>query len=110
MQMAAPEANQDIRLARILQSDLADLETRLMASPYEIGAELPVNSTCFCLEQLRLEAGSGPISKQMCEELRNNHFIIMRLDDSGRSDVQGVWSAAQRFFDLPAEQKETVAG
>jgi len=49
-----------------------------MASPYELGAEVPVGTTCFSLEKLRSEAGRGPVSQQLCQELKRNHFVIVR--------------------------------
>jgi hypothetical protein len=109
---------------------------RLMAAPYEIGAEAPAAATCFNLEQLQVvrsmsetrygkiermptnfhstplqaEGGSGPATRQLCEELRDNHFVIVSLGAPGRAAVQGVWAAARRFFELPSERKEAVAG
>jgi len=85
-------------------------EHRMMAAPYELGAESPVGVTCFRLEELRSEAGRGPVSRQLCEELRTNHFVIVRPDEEGQAAVQGMWPQARRFFDLPAERKEDAAG
>jgi len=85
-----------------------------MAAPYEIGAETPVSATCFRLEQLRaeMELGStvGPIASQMCEQLRRNHFAIVLPDEAGQAALHGVWQAARDFFDLTAEDKESIAG
>ena len=81
-----------------------------MASPYELGAEVPVGVTCFSLEKLRSEAGRGPVSQQLCQELRRNHFVIVRPDAAGQAAVHDMWAQARRFFDLPAERKEDAAG
>ena len=81
-----------------------------MAAPYEIGSEVPAAATCFNLEELQLEKGAGPLSRQLCEELSNNHFVIVSLGASGRNAVERVWTAAQNFFELPSERKEAVAG
>jgi isopenicillin N synthase-like dioxygenase len=81
-----------------------------MTAPYETGAAVPNFATCFSVEQLRAEAGRGPVSNRLCQELRDNHFVIVKLDDDGRSAMKGLWAAARNFFDLSAEQKEAVAG
>jgi len=114
MLAAEPDVVEDARVARLIKSDLIDLDTRLMAAPYEIGAETPVSATCFRLEQLRaeMELGStvGPIAIQMCEQLRRNHFAIVLPDEAGQAALHGVWQAARDFFDLTAEDKESIAG
>ena len=136
MQTAAtPEHAKKHSLARLIKDDLVDLvcreclcesvhaldfanidvtscgqDRRLMAAPYEIGAQVPSSATCFTLQQLRSEGEHGAVSQQLCEEMRENHFVIVRLDDAGESALQGVWTAARRFFDLSGEQKEEVAG
>jgi hypothetical protein len=102
--------DEDHRLARLLKHDLLDLNRRIMASPYELGAEVPVGATCFSLEKLRSEAGRGPVSQQLCQELRRNHFVIVRPDAAGQAAVHDMWAQARRFFDLPAERKEDAAG
>lgn len=87
-----------------------------MAAPYEIGAAAPVNATCFRLEQLRAEMGHGsevggsPLARQLCEQMRENHFAIVLPDEAGQSALHGVWGAARSFFDLTAEDKESIAG
>lgn len=97
---------------RLCTIDLTSCEQdrRLMAAPYEIGAQVPSSATCFSLQELRADGGHGAVSKQLCEEMRENHFAIVRLDDAGESALQGVWTAARRFFDLSGDQKEEVAG
>jgi len=114
MLAAEPDVVEDARVARLIKSDLIDLDTRLMAAPYEIGAETPVSATCFRLEQLRaeMELGStvGPIASQMCEQLRRNHFAIVLPDEAGQAALHGVWQAARDFFDLTADDKESIAG
>jgi hypothetical protein len=110
MHVAAPLADEDHRLARLLKHDLLDLNRRIMASPYELGAEVPVGATCFSLEKLRSEAGRGPVSQQLCRELRKNHCVIVRPDAAGQAAVHDMWAQARRFFDLPAERKEDAAG
>jgi len=100
----------DRQLAKLLKSDLVDLDHRLMAAPYEIGAGAPAATSCFSLEQLQAEGGSGPVSRQLCEELRENHFALVSLGAPGLAAVNGVWAAARRFFELPGERKEDIAG
>lgn len=82
-----------------------------MTAPYELGANIPTGATCFSLPKLREEDNpTGTLSQQLCKEMRENHFIIVRLDEEGQSALNGVWMAARRFFDLPSEQKEAIAG
>jgi isopenicillin N synthase-like dioxygenase len=82
-----------------------------MTAPYELGANVPTGATCFSLTKLREEDNpTGTLSQQLCKEMRENHFIIVRLDEEGQSALNGVWMAARRFFDLPSEQKEAIAG
>jgi hypothetical protein len=81
-----------------------------MTAPYDTGAAVPDFATCFSVAQLRAEAGEGPVSDNLCQELRDNHFVIVRLDDDGHSAMKGFWAAARDFFDLTFEQKEGVAG
>lgn len=107
---AAPLADEDHRLALLLKHDLLDLNRRIMASPYELGAEVPVGATCFSMEKLRSEAGRGPVSQQLCQELRRNHFVIVQPDAAGQAAVHDMWAQARRFFDLPAERKVDAAG
>ncbi len=84
---------------------------RLMTAPYELGANVPTGATCFSLTKLREEDNpAGTLSQQLCKEMRENHFVIVRLDEEGQSALNGVWMAARRFFDLSSEQKQAIAG
>ena len=108
---AAPlSETSDQRLVRLLQRDITDLDHRLMAAPYEIGAVAPDSASCFSLQELLSEGGRGPLSARLCEELRSNHFAIVKPSAAGTEALQGVWPAARGFFDLPAAQKEAAAG
>ncbi|MGB1601271.1 MAG: hypothetical protein ACPIOQ_51525, partial [Promethearchaeia archaeon] len=108
---AAPlSETSDQRLVRLLQRDITDLDHRLMAAPYEIGAVAPDSASCFSLQELLSEGGRGPLSARLCEELRSNHFAIVKPSAAGTEALQGVWPAARGFFDLPAAHKEAAAG
>lgn len=120
----AVEKCEDKNVARLIESDLVDLHRRLMAAPLEIGAQPPACATkCFSLDRLRGQAAPGAAAgdtaamqaavgeaMQLCKELREHHFAIIRLDCAGQTALESAWRASRRFFDMSWQQKLEAAG